>query len=232
MRGCSGSMKRAQAGRRISSSSRKCQRPSGPSKTGSGRGRRLRLTRSRASALGPRRARGDRERSARVPGAVSRGKFRPRLPPILAVASPGQLGDARTGTMAGPREEDVCPSDTWTTWPPPYPRRMTVSSSVAARSRWRATFARPSASRPPRSRTGLVAHRRRSRRTFMTPPARRHAPRSAATTRQQGAREAWHLGARMNRAARLGGGAMLRHDVAAQHVARTGADASCEVAGR
>ena len=47
-------------------------------------------------------------------------------------------------------------------------RRMTAWSSVAAPSRWRATSVRPRVCPSPRSRTGLVARPRRSRRTSTT----------------------------------------------------------------
>ena len=56
-------------------------------------------------------------------------------------------------------------------WPPvDLRRRMTVSSSVAGRWRWRATSARLRDCRTPRSPSGLVARRRRSRRTSTTRP--------------------------------------------------------------
>ena len=51
------------------------------------------------------RAGSDRERDARARGVVSRGRLRLGLARISAARSPGQLGDERTRTVAGPPRE-------------------------------------------------------------------------------------------------------------------------------
>ena len=85
-----------------------------------------------------------------------------------------------SGTTEG-ADADV--GSIWKAWPRVDCRRRTTAwSSVAARSRWRATSERPRASRSRRSPTASVARRRRSRRTSTTRPARRRGRSRPATS--------------------------------------------------
>jgi hypothetical protein len=85
-------------------------------------------------------------------------------------------------------ENDACLTNTYGAWPSARLRdRMTGWWSGDARSRWHGTSARPRACRLLRSPSGSAGPRRRSRRTSMTQPARRHGRSRPATSACAGA---------------------------------------------